>query len=81
MAQAIITKTRGYTSSKGKIISAEAYSGKISIRYDDDLSDDENHKAAAVALINKVGWQRHARGGVAHGVLPNGDHVHVFKGD
>jgi hypothetical protein len=80
MAQAIITKYHGPTNTKGGRISAEAAAGKIYMPYAHELDIEDNHKAAALQLIRKVGWGRHAREGIAHGVLPNGDHVHVFKG-
>jgi hypothetical protein len=79
MSQAIITKYHGPGNVKGSRISAEAAAGKIFVSYDSALNSDDNHKMAALALIKKVGWERHARGGIAHGVLPSGDHVHVFK--
>lgn len=79
MAQAIVTKYHGPTNTKGSRISAEAAAGKIYMPYAHELNIDDNHEAAAVVLIKKVGWESHARQGIAHGVLPNGDHVHVFK--
>lgn len=79
MAQAILTKYHGPTDKRGTRISAEAQAGKIIVSYDYDLDDDDNHKKAALELIKKVGWENYLRGGLAHGVLPNGDHVHVFK--
>lgn len=81
MAQAIVTKYHGPTNTRGSRISAEAEAGKIFVGYDDALNSEDNHKLAALALIKKVGWERHLRGGLAHGVLPGGDHVHVFKED
>jgi hypothetical protein len=78
MAQAIITKYHGPTDTKGSRISAEAAAGKIYMPYQHEFDIDKNHEAAAVILIKKFHWEPHARGGVAHGVLPNGDHVHVF---
>lgn len=79
MAQAIITKYFGPGNVRGSRISAEARAGKVYVSYDHALDLIDNHKAAAVALIKKVGWEDAARErGIAHGVLPNGDHVHVF---
>jgi hypothetical protein len=75
--QAILTKYFGPGNVRGSRISAEAAAGKVIVPYDHALNFEDNHKMAALALIKKVGWDRH--GGLAHGTLPNGDHVHVFK--
>lgn len=78
MAQAIVTKYHGPTNTRGSRVSAEASAGKLFITWDDALDSDKNHEAAAVAFIKKMNWLNRAREGIAHGVLPNGDHVHVF---
>jgi hypothetical protein len=81
MAQAILTKYHGPGNVRGSRISAEAAAGKIFVPYDHALDIDDNHKVAALALIRKFGWERRAQDGLAHGTLPSGDHVHVFKRD
>ncbi len=55
-------------------IKATAAAGSVSIPWDTDKSDDDNHQAAAQALCVKVGWTTR-RG--AHGVLPDGSHVWI----
>lgn len=76
--QAIVTKYHGPTNTRGSRVSAEAQATKIYLTWDDALSSEKNHEAAAVAYIRKMNWENRAREGIAHGVLPNGDHVHVF---
>ncbi len=52
--QAIETKYLGPTNTKGGRIKAECWGGNITISYDHELNSDGAHKAAALALIEKM---------------------------
>jgi hypothetical protein len=54
--QTIVTKYHGPTNTRGSRISASCAAGRISLAYDHALNADGNHDAAALALINKLGW-------------------------
>ena len=56
MFQAIVTKYHGPTNTRGSRISAKAEAGRISVSYDHALNASENHRAAAQALADKMGW-------------------------
>jgi hypothetical protein len=56
MLQAIVTKYHGPTNYKGSRISARAEAGRVIVSYDHALNVDENHKAAAQALVERLGW-------------------------
>jgi hypothetical protein len=52
--QAIETKYLSPTNTKGGRIKAECWGGNITIGYDHALNIDEAHKAAALALLEKM---------------------------
>jgi hypothetical protein len=54
--QAILTKYHGPTNFKGSRISAQADSCRIYLPYDHALNIEENHRAAAHAYADKLGW-------------------------
>ncbi len=56
VTQAIETKYLGATNAKGGRIKATAWAGSVTIGYDYALDAQGNHKAAADALITKLGW-------------------------
>jgi hypothetical protein len=56
VTQAIETKYLGATNAKGGRIKATAWAGSVTIGYDYALDAQGNHKAAADALIAKLGW-------------------------
>jgi hypothetical protein len=56
ITQAIETKYLRATNVRGARIKATAAAGSITIGYDHALNTDGNHKAAADALIAKMGW-------------------------
>jgi hypothetical protein len=56
ITQAIETKYIRATDVRGSSIKATAYGGSITIGYDHALNTDGAHKAAADALIAKMGW-------------------------
>jgi hypothetical protein len=68
ITQAIETKYLRATNVRGSSIKATAYGGSITIGYDHALNIDGAHKAAADALIAKMGWKgTFAQGGNAKG--------------
>jgi hypothetical protein len=68
ITQAIETRYLGPTNTKGGRIKATAYSGSITVGYDHALNTEDAHKAAALALRHKMGWQgKFAQGGNAKG--------------
>ena len=69
VTQAIKTRYLGATNTKGGRIKAIAWAGSVTVPYDHALNADANHKAAADALIAKMGWQ----GTFAHGGNVKGD--------
>lgn len=68
MRQAIVTKYRGPTNSRGSRIIASADAGRIVVPLDYSKSTAENHAAAAAALCAKFGWQ----GELVQGGMPDG---------
>jgi hypothetical protein len=68
ISQAIETKYLGATNTKGGRIKATAWYGSVTVPYDHALNSDGNHKAAALALRHKMGWQgKFAQGGNVKG--------------
>lgn len=68
--KAIITKYLGPTNFRGSRIKAsDGDRNQITISYDDALSSDDAHDAAALALCRKMGWTRYnlMRGGTPTG--------------
>jgi len=65
--QAIVTKYIGPRYVRGSRIKATASAGSVTLDWDHALNSDQNHLAAAQALVHKFGW-----GGTWHvGGLPN----------
>jgi len=71
--QAITTKYLGPTNTRGSRVKATCQAGSVTIEWDDALNSDQNHNAAATALIEKWGWC----GKWLEGVLTDGSHVYV----
>jgi hypothetical protein len=68
VTQAIETRYMRPTNTRGGRIKAIAWGGNITIPYPHDLSTDDAHRAAAQALIDKLGWTGDfAQGGAAKG--------------
>ncbi len=68
ITQAIETRYLRATNAKGARIKASAWGGSITIGYDYALDAQDAHKAAADALIAKMGWTgTYAQGGNAKG--------------
>lgn len=54
--QTIETRYHGGTNFKGSRVSASCEAGRVTLPWDHGLDIEENHKAAAHALISKLGW-------------------------
>jgi len=68
VTQAIETRHLPVTSSRGSRIKARAWGGNVTIPYPHELSTEDAHRAAANALIAKMGWTgTFAQGGNAKG--------------
>ena len=66
--QAIETKYLRATNVRGARIKATAWAGSVTVGYDWGLDADENHSAAADALIAKFDWKgTYAQGGNVKG--------------
>ena len=69
VTQAIETKYLGPTNTKGGRIKATAWAGSVTMPYDHALNAEDNHRAAALLLQTKYGWQ----GTFAQGANAKGD--------
>ena len=67
MRQAIRTRYHGCTNTKGSRISAAYAGGRIYLSYDHGLNLSGNHKAAAVELATRLGWDNTRLGGWFNG--------------
>lgn len=68
ITQAIETRYLGPTNTKSGRIKATAWAGSITVPYDHALNSEDNHRAAAMALVAKLQWQgTFAQGGNAKG--------------
>lgn len=56
MAQAITTKYLGPTDHQGARISVRCQATRITVAWDDGLDVEANHRAAALKLITRLGW-------------------------
>jgi len=69
--QAIVTKYIGPTNHRGSRVKASAQAGTVTLGWDHALNPDNNHRAAALALMARFGWQEHSTLSEG-GSLPNG---------
>lgn len=72
--QAIEVKYLPATNTKGARIKATASAGSVTVGWPYELSGEEAHKVAALALCNKFGWTTNIVGGQ----LANGNYVFCF---
>ena len=73
MSQAIMTKYLGPTLRRPSRIVAQADAGRVVVSCRFDLSNEDNHKAAARTLMFKLGWNgKFITGGIGN------NYVHVF---
>ena len=54
--QAITTKFIPATDTKGSRVKATAQTGSVTLGWDHSLNPADNHKAAAMALVDKFSW-------------------------
>lgn len=74
--KAIRTKYFGPGYSKGsRIIASDSDNNRVTVSYDCALSSDDNHQAAAQALLRKMGWT----GSLIMGGWKRGEQFHVFQ--
>ena len=77
--QAILTKYLGPTNTRGGRIKATAAAGSITIDYPHELSCGQPaHRAAAEALVKKLGWDAPQYGTLLGGCLPDGCYCFIF---
>lgn len=65
--QAIRTKYHGPTNTKCSRFSAKCEAGQVYVNYNHSLNLDDNHKAACMALVKKLGWDEDGYGNVVGG--------------
>lgn len=81
--QAIHTKILGPSTSRARRVKASCAAGSITLDYDHSLRHDleANHRNAALALVEKMGWtDPKAYGVLVSGCLPDGSYCHVSTG-
>ena len=76
--QAIRTHYIGPTNYRPGRIKATCQAGQITVSWDHGLNPTENHREAARALREKLGWQEHHPDMVGGG-LPDGSMAWVFQ--
>jgi hypothetical protein len=70
--QAIITKWLCPTDTKGSRIKVKCQAKTMIVLWNDGLGVEENHKAAARILIEKLGWNQDCYSKWYAGALPDG---------
>lgn len=83
--QAIVTKFVGPTNAKGSRVKAKADAGTVTIGWDYGASDgtewneiEANHRAAAVALMDRLGWSEYLTISGSGSLPGNGADRYVF---
>lgn len=77
--QAIRTRYHGPTNTRGSRISAKCEGGTLSVPYDHAENDYGNHRAACMALVERLGWARLARDGRYEAGVFGGDFYWVAR--
>ena len=68
--QAITTKYLGPTNFRGSRVKASAEAGSVTISWDHALDTRQNHAAAALALLDRLGWTGEwVQGGTSDGYV------------
>lgn len=77
--QAITTKYHGPGNVRGSRVSAHCEAGRVVVAWDHALDSQDNHAAAACALLRKLGWDApfHLSSGGWHGGGIDGGYVFV----
>jgi hypothetical protein len=65
MTQAIVTRFISPTNTRDSRVKATADAGSVTLHWDHALNVEDNHRRAAMALVEKLGWQEQA--GTRHG--------------
>lgn len=76
--QAIQTKFLPCTDARGSRVKAWVEAGSVTIGWDHALNVEENHKAAAERLRQKLGWDTPNYGNIIGGSLPSGGYAFNF---
>lgn len=78
--QAILTKYLGATDTKGSRVKAICAAGSVTRAWDSALSVEDNHRAAACALVHELDWTVKSgyEGQWVGGCLPNGDYAYCL---
>ena len=77
MFQAIQTKFIPCTNFRPSRVKAWAEAGSVTVSWDHALNVEENHRAAADALLAKLDWSH--LGTLVGGALPSGGYAFTFK--
>lgn len=72
--QAIETRYYGPTNSRGSRVAAICQAGKVTVHWDHALNPEQNHAAAAQAMIDKMGWH----GKWVQGAMPGNHSGYCF---
>jgi hypothetical protein len=76
--QAIQTKFLGATNHRGSRVKAIAAAGSVTLSWDYAKTTEDNHRAAANALMEKLDWNW-GPVTMSTGTLKDGTFVHVFQ--
>lgn len=77
--QAIVTSFFGPTNVRGSRVKAKADAGSITLNWDHSLGVEGNHRKAAEALRDKLGWNSDGYGRLHMGGLPGSGYAFVFE--
>ena len=76
--QAITTKYLGPTNYRPSRIKARCQAGTHTVSWDYGISDDDNHRAAALTLMGKLGWLEDGLTIIGSGTTHDNLGVHVL---
>jgi hypothetical protein len=76
--QAILCRYFGPSNVRGSRIKATCEAGSVTIPYPHELSGQAVYRAAAEALVTRLGWDKDGSGALLGGCLPGGDYAFVF---
>ena len=77
--QAIVTRYVGPTNHRGARVIARCDAKRRTFDWNYRLGIEENHRAAALALVRELGWTAEHYGELVTGSLPaNGGYAHVI---
>jgi len=79
--QAIVTKFFGPSNVRGSRVKAMCDAGSLTLSWDHSLGVEGNHRRAAEALRDKLGWDEPHYGRLHMGGLPGSGYAFVFEDD